>query len=360
MNAFGISRVCKQTNRKLLLTAIAITFVCIITVNVSLAGDNPACNAKAGTCYEPNETPGCAIPECCNIICDLDPVCCELAWDVLCVAFAGEFCAICPGKGSCFEINDTPSCDDSACCELVCLIDAFCCHTVWDLICVGEAELLCLNDPCVLECPVDAIVETDLCDEDTNGGCNQDPPLFTTINCGETYCGTSSADGNRDTDWFEITVDKTTNLIWSVTSEFPSAIFAIVGDCEFGFQVAADAYGYGCSAASVQMCVEPGTYYLVVTTGTEFGSILNGIPCPKKGGEDPVFGNTYIATLDCVGCTSDCPADFNEDGAVGTVDLLVLLSAWGPNPGHPADLDGSGVVGTSDLLILLSNWGPCL
>lgn len=359
MMVIGPGRICIITKRKFLLAALVIIAMLLITVDSSLAGDDPACNAEAGTCYEANDTPGCAIAVCCNIVCEIDTVCCEQAWDEACVDLAVEFCAVCPGKGSCFEENDTPSCDDTACCELVCLIDAFCCGALWDSQCVGEAELLCLNEPCVLECPNDAIVELDLCDEDSNGGCNQDPPQFTTINCGETYCGTSSADGNRDTDWYEITVDEPTNLIWSVTSEFPSALFGIVGDCEFGFQVAQDAYGYGCSAASLQMCVEPGTYYLVVTTGTEFGAILNGIPCPEKGGKKLVFGNTYIATLDCEGCTNDCPADLNDDGTVGTADLLVLLSAWGPNPGHPADLDGSGEVGTADLLILFFNWGTC-
>ena len=40
-------------------------------------------------------------------------------------------------------------------------------------------------------------------------------------------------------------------------------------------------------------------------------------------------------------------------------DLLMLLAAWGPNPGHPADFDGDGMVGFSDLLALLAAWGPC-
>ncbi|MHC4427691.1 MAG: right-handed parallel beta-helix repeat-containing protein [Planctomycetota bacterium] len=51
--------------------------------------------------------------------------------------------------------------------------------------------------------------------------------------------------------------------------------------------------------------------------------------------------------------------DFNGDGAVGTADLLTLLSAWGPCGPDCCleDLDLNGTVGTSDLLILLSNWG---
>ncbi len=54
-----------------------------------------------------------------------------------------------------------------------------------------------------------------------------------------------------------------------------------------------------------------------------------------------------------------CPWDLDNINDVGVGDLLALLGAWGPNPGHPADFDGSGDVGVGDLLILLANWGPC-
>ncbi len=55
-----------------------------------------------------------------------------------------------------------------------------------------------------------------------------------------------------------------------------------------------------------------------------------------------------------------CPLDLNGDGNVGIEDLLGLLAAWGPNPGHPTDFDGDGVVGIADFLMLLESWGPCL
>ncbi len=45
--------------------------------------------------------------------------------------------------------------------------------------------------------------------------------------------------------------------------------------------------------------------------------------------------------------------------AFDAVDLLILLPAWGRNPGHPADFNGNGSVGASDLLALLADWGPC-
>ncbi len=54
-----------------------------------------------------------------------------------------------------------------------------------------------------------------------------------------------------------------------------------------------------------------------------------------------------------------CPGDIDGDGSVGINDVLELLAAWGPNPGHPADLDGDGAVEFDDFVLLLEDWGPC-
>jgi hypothetical protein len=55
----------------------------------------------------------------------------------------------------------------------------------------------------------------------------------------------------------------------------------------------------------------------------------------------------------------DCPADLDDDGGVGVLDLLDILAAWGSDPGGPPDFDGSGDVGLLDLVFLLASWGPC-
>ena len=55
---------------------------------------------------------------------------------------------------------------------------------------------------------------------------------------------------------------------------------------------------------------------------------------------------------------SPCPWDLDGNNDVGIGDLLILLAAWGTDPGGPPDFDGGGV-GVSDLLALLANWGPC-
>lgn len=54
-----------------------------------------------------------------------------------------------------------------------------------------------------------------------------------------------------------------------------------------------------------------------------------------------------------------CPADLTGDGQVDGADLGIVLSTWGPNPGHPADFDGNGAVDGGDLGELLAVWGGC-
>lgn len=58
-------------------------------------------------------------------------------------------------------------------------------------------------------------------------------------------------------------------------------------------------------------------------------------------------------------CSATCPADLDADGVVGGTDLIMLLGAWGTDPGGPPDFDGNGVVDGADLIALLGQWGPC-
>ncbi len=62
-----------------------------------------------------------------------------------------------------------------------------------------------------------------------------------------------------------------------------------------------------------------------------------------------------------------CIGDFNGDGSVGGLDLLIILNEFGNGPngnGNPigspaADINGDGVVNGTDLLLLLNNFGDC-
>ncbi len=55
------------------------------------------------------------------------------------------------------------------------------------------------------------------------------------------------------------------------------------------------------------------------------------------------------------------PGDINQDGIVGTADLLILFEVWGDVcPGAcPSDITGDDETNTEDMLALLASWGFC-
>ncbi len=68
-------------------------------------------------------------------------------------------------------------------------------------------------------------------------------------------------------------------------------------------------------------------------------------------------GDSFIARWGCASgpaCPWDCE---DQDGNVGVVDFLGLLTQWGL-VGTSCDLDGEGT-GVTDLLDVLAHWGPC-
>jgi hypothetical protein len=107
------------------------------------AGDCCAFNGLPG--------PGCNDPECCEMICDyVDPFCCDVQWDADCAMWALQFCQSCPpiqcspDAGPCCSPSFEPGCNDPECCSLICeQIDPFCCEAAWDGVCAVEAQLFC-------------------------------------------------------------------------------------------------------------------------------------------------------------------------------------------------------------------------
>ncbi|MHC4217316.1 MAG: FG-GAP repeat domain-containing protein [Planctomycetota bacterium] len=327
---------------------------------VGFACGDPA----AGDCFEPHPEPACDDLACCEAVCAQVPLCCLAPWDEICVAVARDICEeppACPGESSCFEPHEESGCDDQVCCELICLIDPFCCDGPWDRRCADEAGQLCDVPACELaDCPPEATPEPETIDcwDRTNDGCNIAPPAFTPIACGEVVCGTTWTSGGRDTDWYEISVDERSELTWTVSSEFPSELFIVSGRCDERFTTAASAFGGNCQAATAGLVVDPGTYYLYVAPGTTRAAISNGIGCLEEG--EPVnggaYGGRYLATA---ACEPTCPQDIDGDGIVGTVEFLRMLAAWGQSPGGPPDFDGDGIVGMGDFIALIAAWGDC-
>jgi len=106
------------------------------------------CGSGTGTCCVPNGTPGCEDGACCDVVCALDPYCCDEDWDGLCADNALTLCSCpkdnCgPGHGSCCVANGTPGCEDEACCDSVCALDPYCCDEDWDGLCADNALTLC-------------------------------------------------------------------------------------------------------------------------------------------------------------------------------------------------------------------------
>ena len=55
----------------------------------------------------------------------------------------------------------------------------------------------------------------------------------------------------------------------------------------------------------------------------------------------------------------NCDEDVTGDGEVNVLDLLEVLSLWGPCPGCPADVNGDRTVNVLDVLAVLAAWGSC-
>ena len=55
-------------------------------------------------------------------------------------------------------------------------------------------------------------------------------------------------------------------------------------------------------------------------------------------------------------CQPGVFGDVNGDGVVDVLDLLELLSDWGPCPGCATDLNADGVVDVLDMLAMLAAW----
>ncbi len=106
------------------------------------------CPAAGNNCFTVGG-PGCSDEACCELVCGLDPFCCETSWDGICVDLATDLCDGCgnANAGDCCSGNGTQYCNDLACCEAVCALDPFCCDTQWDGICadiaVGAADCKC-------------------------------------------------------------------------------------------------------------------------------------------------------------------------------------------------------------------------
>jgi len=101
-----------------------------------------------GPCLGANVTVGCENEVCCNAVCNVDAFCCEFEWDALCSDRARglplclpAFPACDESSGGCLMANGTPGCGDIDCCSIVCDVSPFCCDVAWDQYCADTAAM---------------------------------------------------------------------------------------------------------------------------------------------------------------------------------------------------------------------------
>jgi hypothetical protein len=286
------------------------------------AGELTCGEPGSGNCFEATPgIPGCADENCCVTVCTVDPFCCGVEWDGQCVAEALDLCeidfSVCgpENPNDCGAVNETPGCSDEACCTAVCEVDAFCCAVAWDAVCVTEAAQFCGAGPCVIECPEGGTFEADECGEDTNGGCNVEPPAFDPIANGDIICGNASASGGTaDLDWYGFEVADTDGngfdqVKFTVTSNFPS-LFVIfdVTDCTNPIVMAAgDAAD--CVTESLTANLPAGSNYAFLIRHGDLvdGPIFEGFPC---GGANDYFFEYEVVPQ----CTLTCPGGSVAEG----------------------------------------------
>lgn len=68
------------------------------------------------------------------------------------VGQACPFNACLAREGNCLVLHDWPGCSDPFCCADVCSVDPWCCHVEWDRMCLDLASEICRNPPVNDEC----------------------------------------------------------------------------------------------------------------------------------------------------------------------------------------------------------------
>jgi hypothetical protein len=156
----------------------------------------------AGNCYLANGSPGCRDSACCEDVCAIAPYCCDTEWDYACAELALELCSGCgiPANGPCDEVHPWGGCADGTCCQLVCEIEPTCCDMQWDPICVGLAiDLGCAaagaGDECATATPIGEGTVANVTLSDNTGATGDDSGCAAGADVDEWYEYTPSCSG---------------------------------------------------------------------------------------------------------------------------------------------------------------------
>ena len=347
-----------------------VRFTILLSMALMLPASLPVfaqCNEGAeGSCYEQHEGSGCLTTECCDVVCEVDPFCCTESWDEQCVVSATDLCEglACPGAQSCGKASPDPGCDDQVCCRLVCDHDWFCCYIEWDQQCIEIQNAICDRVPCELVIPDGTPEEGEPCYQRMNDGCNLAEPAYAALRCGDSMVGTTTTDGPRDSDWYQIELLVPTVVTWRVQSEFPAQLVVVSGPCVGPMEAVRLEEAMDCGEITIEQPLEPGIHALVIAPGLVNNALRGGITCDLEDPKDPpdpddppvepsFFGLRYLVSVTCD--ADGLPGDLDGDGRVNGEELLIVLAWWGTS--NPlGDVDGDGMVDGADVLVVLGAW----
>lgn len=314
-----------------------------------------------------------------------------------------------PGAGNCFEENESPGCDDEACCETVCAVSPECCDIVWDALCAEDAAALCLTGGKAPNVLINEIrIDQPSTDNDEyfelkgDPGASLDGVYYVVI-----------GDGSNASGQVEAAIDLSGNVM-------PADGLFVVAESSFSLGVAdlTTTLPFENSDNVTHMLLFNFTASVGDDLDTEDDCVLDSSPwetemdriavveeenpaigteChygPPSIGPDGVFAPAHIfrsgtpgPVVWCIGAFDPldgtdtpgvenpecdlppaCEADLDGDGVVGAGDLAILLGSWGPVGGGcvifvgfpgDADFNDDCDVGAADLPVLLGAWGPC-
>jgi len=161
--------------------------------------------------------------------------------------------------------------------------------------------------PCVLECPDGSVIEGEpVCefgyDDFYNGGCNYEPATFQYLDsaegmiivCGETGVYEHPFGCYRDLDWYVIHPAEPTEIEFCAAAEFDMVTWLMQpgppgSEC-VGMMTLGSGFADACDAACINAVLDPGEYWLVVSTvswlplecGSQYTMTLTGYTTPVE------------------------------------------------------------------------------
>ena len=327
------------------------------SANVGCPLPNPCGNPAAGSCYQVHTTPGCADAACCNTVCVIDVTCCEAAWDATCSDAAELQCFVPVNPPSViiseFRI-DQPGVDNDEYFELYGAPNTLLNGLTYIVIGDGTGGSGVIESATALTGNRTAADGFFLC---AHAAFTIAPTQVNLVNASFVFenddnvthmvvfrfTGTLQQDLDTNDDGV-LDITPWTSIVNSVAVVRDATVPPPVGiEWVYSTKIVGPDVSGTTPVSPRQVAYCPSTQTSVIGP-TDF--VLN------PGFDTPGNGNT--------GCvyTPPCPADFDQNGVVGSSDLAALLNAWG-GPDPVIDLDGSGAVGSPDLAALLNAWGTC-